>query len=98
MTLEIFKAITPWLLFLISIVQVGMGFFLAYVLKKIDRLEVKRQRDEIKMYEKFVASEAFYMRIGDENRTTAEIFKQLKELNASMNQIKGQLGAADNHG
>lgn len=59
----------------------------------IRELEKARQADQKYVFEQYVDKKAFYSAIGKTEKLIARIFKQLNDLNKSVNQIVGALNA-----
>jgi hypothetical protein len=102
MTLEFFKAVTPWLTLLVSIAACVLGFVLNSLIKRVEALTDKlheldreHQIDQRKMHEKFVNKEAFYIAIGKQEGITGRIFDQINGLNTSVNQAIGAMRERD---
>ena len=59
-------------------------------------LEKTRQSDQKYNFEQYVDKKAFYIAVGKTEGLISRIFKQLNELNKSVNQIVGALNVSDN--
>ncbi|MBC8284352.1 MAG: hypothetical protein H8E32_11110, partial [Nitrospinae bacterium] len=58
-------------------------------------LERARQADQKYIFEQYVDKKAFYIAVGKTEGLITRIFKQLNELNKSVNQIVGALNAGE---
>ena len=58
-------------------------------------LERTRQDDQKYIFEQYVDKKAFYIAVGKTEGLITRIFKQLNELNKSVNQIVGALNAGE---
>ena len=61
----------------------------------IRELERTRQEDQKYIFEQYVDKKAFYIAVGKTEGLITRIFKQLNELNKSVNQIVGALNAGE---
>ncbi len=61
----------------------------------IRELERARQDDQKYIFEQYVDKKAFYIAVGKTEGLITRIFKQLNELNKSVNQIVGALNAGE---
>ncbi|MBT5469963.1 MAG: hypothetical protein HOK41_05125 [Nitrospina sp.] len=61
----------------------------------IRELERTRQDDQKYIFEQYVDKKVFYIAVGKTEGLITRIFKQLNELNKSVNQIVGALNAGD---
>jgi len=61
----------------------------------IRELERTRQEDQKYIFEQYVDKKAFYVSVGKTEGLITRIFKQLNELNKSVNQIVGALNAGE---
>lgn len=61
----------------------------------IRSLERARQDDQKYIFEQYVDKKAFYIAVGKTEGLITRIFKQLNELNKSVNQIVGALNAGE---
>jgi hypothetical protein len=61
----------------------------------IRELERTRQEDQKYIFEQYVDKKAFYIAVGKTEGLITRIFKQLNELNKSVNQIVGALNVGD---
>ena len=61
----------------------------------IRELERTRQEDQKYIFEQYVDKKAFYIAVGKTEGLITRIFKQLNELNKSVNQIVGALNVGE---
>jgi hypothetical protein len=61
----------------------------------IQELERKRQEDQKYIFEQYVDKKVFYIAVRKTEGLITRIFKQLNELNKSVNQIVGALNAGE---